>query len=145
MKKTIIFGGSGFFGPIILKKYPKIISVGRSKPPKNIKNKHIALKNLNNLRKLDKINFDKVIFLIGSFYVVTHDLGLARLIEIKQEKTRLETSIHQLTRQQIKLNNEITNLKTNKEYIEQIAREKFMMAKPGEKVFKVVQYKIVDE
>ena len=86
-----------------------------------------------------------IIFLIGSFYVVTHDLGLARLIEIKQEKTRLETSIHQLTRQQIKLNNEITNLKTNKEYIEQIAREKFMMAKPGEKVFKVVQYKIVDE
>ena len=66
MKKTILFGGSGFFGPIILKKYPKIISVGRSKPPKNIKNKHIALKNLNNLRKLDKINFDKVIFLIGS-------------------------------------------------------------------------------
>jgi len=66
VKKTILFGGSGFFGPIILKKYPKIISVGRSKPPKNIKNKHIALKNLNNLRKLDKINFDKVIFLIGS-------------------------------------------------------------------------------
>ena len=86
-----------------------------------------------------------IIFLIGSFYVVTHDLGLVRLIEIKQEKTRLETSINQLTRQQIKLNNEITNLKTNKEYIEQIAREKFMMAKPGEKVFKVVQYKIVDE
>ncbi len=86
-----------------------------------------------------------IIFLIGSFYVVTHDLGLARLIEIKQEKIRLETSINQLTRQQIKLNNEITNLKTNKEYIEQIAREKFMMAKPGEKVFKVIQYKIVDE
>ena len=86
-----------------------------------------------------------IIFFIGSFYVITHDLGLVRLIEIKQEKTRLETSINQLTRQQIKLNNEITNLKTNKEYIEQIAREKFMMAKPGEKVFKVVQYKIVDE
>ena len=66
MKKTILFGGSGFFGPIILKKYPKIISVGRSKPPKNIKNKHITLNNLNNLSKLDKINFDKVIFLIGS-------------------------------------------------------------------------------
>jgi len=29
------------------------------------------------------------------------------------------------------------NLKTNIEYIEKIAREKFMMAKPGEKVFKV--------
>jgi len=66
VKKTILFGGSGFFGPIILKKYPKIISVGRTKPPKGIKNKHINLKNLNNLNKLDKIDFDKVIFLIGS-------------------------------------------------------------------------------
>ena len=66
MKKTILFGGSGFFGPIILKKYPNIISVGRTKPPKDLINKHIHITNLNNLKKLDKINFDKVIFLIGS-------------------------------------------------------------------------------
>ena len=66
MKKTILFGGSGFFGPIILKKYPKIISVGRTRPPKDVKNKHIFLKNLNNLSRLNQINFDKVIFLIGS-------------------------------------------------------------------------------
>ena len=92
-----------------------------------------------------KIYLILIIFLVGSFYIITHDLGLVRLIEIKQEKTRLETSINKLTKQQIKLNNEITNLKTNREYIEKIAREKFMMAKPGEKVFKVVQYKIVDE
>ena len=66
MKKTILFGGSGFFGPILLKKYPKIISVGRTKPPKSVKNKHIQISNLNNLKKLDKVKFDKVIFLIGS-------------------------------------------------------------------------------
>lgn len=66
MKKTILFGGSGFFGPILLKKYPNIISVGRSKPPKGVKNTHINISNLNNLKKLDKIKFDKVIFLIGS-------------------------------------------------------------------------------
>ena len=86
-----------------------------------------------------------MLFLVGSFYVITHDLGLIRLIGIKQEKTRLQNSINSLTQQQIKLNNEIINLKTNKEYIEKIAREKFMMAKPGEKVFKVVQYKTVNE
>ena len=43
MKKTILFGGSGFFGPILLKKYPNIISVGRSKPPKGVKNTHINI------------------------------------------------------------------------------------------------------
>ena len=100
-------------------------------------------KNKNHFKS--KIYFIISIFLIGSIYIITNDLGLSKLIEIKREKLKIEKNIHQLTKQQIKLNNEITNLKTNKEYIEKIAREKFMMAKPGEKVFKVVKYKIVDE
>jgi len=78
MKNTILFGGSGFFGPIILKKYPKIISIGRTKPPKELKNKHIQIKNLDNLKKLDSINFDKVIFLIGSsnHHIINKDINL---------------------------------------------------------------------
>lgn len=66
MSKTILFGGSGFLGPVILKKNPNIISVGRTRPPVEIKNKHIDLKNLDNLNSLDDVEFDKVIFLIGS-------------------------------------------------------------------------------
>ena len=62
MKKTILFGGSGFFGPNKCEKYPKIISIGRTKPPKGIKNKHINLKNLNNLNKLDKMILTKLYF-----------------------------------------------------------------------------------
>jgi|TARA_B110000114_G_scaffold182988_1_gene223365 nucleoside-diphosphate-sugar epimerase len=78
MKNTILFGGSGFFGPIILKKYPKIISIGRTKPPKELKNKHIQIKNLDNLKKLDSINFDKVIFLIGSsnHHIINKDINI---------------------------------------------------------------------
>ena len=66
MKKTLLFGGSGFFGPVILLKDPEIISVGRSLPPKECKNKHIHLDTLDELDKLDDVDFDKVIFLIGS-------------------------------------------------------------------------------
>ena len=84
------------------------------------------------------------IFTIVSFYIITNDFGLMRLIELKKEQARLEKEIYQLTKQQINLNNNISNLKTNSEYIEQIAREKFMMAKPGEKVFRVVQYKQIN-
>lgn len=64
--KTILLGGSGFLGPIILEKYPEIISVGRSAPPSYIKNQHIQINSLDNLDALDSIDFDKVIFLIGS-------------------------------------------------------------------------------
>ena len=66
MTKTLLFGGSGFFGPVILSKDKDIISVGRTKPPKHCQNQHIQIKNLDELYKLDKLDFDKVIFLIGS-------------------------------------------------------------------------------
>src|SRR3989338_3751528 len=64
--KTILFGGSGFFGPIILEKYPDIISVGRSPPPSFVKNKHIHVPDIGDLSVLDDLDFDNVIFLIGS-------------------------------------------------------------------------------
>ena len=66
MTKTLLFGGSGFFGPVILSKDKNIISVGRTKPPSYCKNKHIQIDNLDELYKLDEFEFDKVIFLIGS-------------------------------------------------------------------------------
>ena len=66
MKKTLLFGGSGFFGPVILSKNSEIISVGRTLPPMECKNKHIQLNNLDEMSILDNIDFDKVIFLIGN-------------------------------------------------------------------------------
>jgi len=66
LSKTILFGGSGFFGPVLLAKDENIISIGRTEPPKHLKNQHIHLNNLDDLNNLDKIDFDKVIFLIGS-------------------------------------------------------------------------------
>ena len=66
MSKTLLFGGSGFFGPVILSKDKNIVSVGRNKPPKECKNQHIHIDDLSQMNKLDNIEFDKVIFLIGS-------------------------------------------------------------------------------
>jgi|TARA_B110000093_G_C12949529_1_gene401826 nucleoside-diphosphate-sugar epimerase len=66
MSNVILFGGSGFFGPAILEKNSNIISVGRNRPPSDLKNKHIHIDSLDNLSELDSIEFDKVIFLVGS-------------------------------------------------------------------------------
>tara|TARA_Y100001960_G_C14425787_1_gene705213 strand:- start:213 stop:524 length:312 start_codon:yes stop_codon:yes gene_type:complete len=76
-----------------------------------------------------------------SLVLISNDFGLIQLIKLKQSKKHLQNNIHMLLEQQIKLNKEIVELKTNTDYIEKIAREKFMMAKPGEKVFKVSDYK----
>ena len=64
--KTILFGGSGLSGPVILEQYPDIISVGRKAPPDYIKNQHIPIKDLDDLGVLDSLDFDKVIFLVGN-------------------------------------------------------------------------------
>ena len=46
--------------------------------------------------------------------------------------------------QQLAIQDEITKLKLDTMYIEQLAREKFLMVKPGEKVFKVLDSKKVN-
>ena len=91
MTKTILFGGSGFLGPTILEKYPEIISVGRTSPPKELKNKHIELKNLEELYKLDDIDFDKVIFLIGSSN--HHEINKKITMGIDYNVTPLNTAL----------------------------------------------------
>ena len=91
MTKTILFGGSGFFGPTILEKDPEIISVGRTSPPKELKNEHIELKNLEELYKLDDIDFDKVIFLIGSSN--HHEINKKITMGIDYNVTPLNTAL----------------------------------------------------
>ena len=64
--KTILFGGSGFFGPSILERNPDMISVGRSRPPSYVGNEHIKVTDFSDLSALDEVKFDRVIFLVGS-------------------------------------------------------------------------------
>lgn len=66
MKKTLLFGGSGFLGHIFLREYPDIISAGRSHPGSDIKNRHINIPDMDSLHLLDDVEFDNVIFLIGN-------------------------------------------------------------------------------
>lgn len=66
MNKTLLFGGSGFLGPIILEKYPDIVSVGRSPLLGHLKNTHVHLPSLDDPAILDSLDFDNIIFLVGS-------------------------------------------------------------------------------
>tara|TARA_Y100000310_G_scaffold344875_1_gene460183 strand:- start:2753 stop:3658 length:906 start_codon:yes stop_codon:yes gene_type:complete len=66
MTNTLLFGGSGFLGPIILGRYPEIISTGRTPIQEGLRNHHIPFENVDDLSPLDDVDFDKVIFLIGN-------------------------------------------------------------------------------
>jgi len=80
----------------------------------------------------------------GITYLIYADFGIKKLIAVKKEKNNFQSQIQSLLNQQISIQNEINKLKTDTLYIEQLAREKFLMVKPGEKVFKVMDSKSIN-
>jgi cell division protein FtsB len=81
--------------------------------------------------------------MLGLSSLIFVDLGVMRLIELKKMKRSLNADIQILLSQQIGLNDEIHKLTYDTLYIEKIAREKFLMVRPGEKVFRVMESKQV--
>ena len=66
------------------------------------------------------------------------DHGLFQLYKLKKERAEIQKHISKLRENREMLISEKNRLENDLEYIEKLAREKYRMAKPGEKVFKVV-------
>ncbi|MCK5905590.1 MAG: septum formation initiator family protein, partial [Gammaproteobacteria bacterium] len=66
------------------------------------------------------------------------------LYSLKQERAHIQERINELRKEKLTLEGEKTKLKTDYKYIEELAREKYRMAKKGEKVFKVMEKKKKD-
>ena len=73
-----------------------------------------------------------LIFVIG-------DYGLYQIYVLNKDKDQTEQSIRDLMRQKDSLIVQKENLEHDLEYIERIARERYRMAKKGEKVFRVIE------
>tara|TARA_Y100000768_G_C23758536_1_gene577429 strand:- start:88 stop:372 length:285 start_codon:yes stop_codon:yes gene_type:complete len=69
--------------------------------------------------------------------ILFSDRGLINLWSLKKEKLEIQNEINNLRNQIALLEKEEEKLKFDEKYIEKIAREKFKMVKPGERVFKV--------
>ncbi len=80
--------------------------------------------------------FGSIILLIIFFF---GDHGLYQLYQLRSEKAHIQSTISSLRDKKQLLEEEKTKLNNDPKYIEQLAREKFRMAKKGEKVFKVIE------
>ena len=80
-----------------------------------------------------------LLVLLISFFFGDH--GLFHLYTLKSERKKIQEEIDYLRNQRITLEDEKTRLKTDYKYIEEMAREKYRMAKKREKVFKVIEKK----
>ena len=72
-----------------------------------------------------------VVFVFGNH-------GLLKLYNIKNERKIIQKKIAQLREEKEILKNEKSKIENDLDYIEKIAREKYKMVKPGEKIFKVI-------
>ena len=82
-----------------------------------------------------------VLFLIGVTLLIIFifgDHGLFQLYKLKRERKQVQIHITQLRENREKLIAEKNRLENDLDYIEKLARERFKMAKTGEKVFKVI-------
>ena len=72
-----------------------------------------------------------IIFIFG-------DHGLFQLYKLKKEKNSIQKHISELRKEREILISEKKRLENDLIYIEKLAREKYRMAKPGERVYKVI-------
>ena len=85
----------------------------------------------------------RTILLIGAIFLVIifflGDHGIYQLYTLKKERAQIQNQINILRKEKIELENEKIRLQSDYKYIEELAREKYRMAKKGEKVFKVIE------
>ena len=79
-----------------------------------------------------------IILIIGILTLLINDMGIITWYKLKNEKKYLKKEIDQLITKEKILTKEIDLLKNNNDYIIKIAKERFHMANPGEKIFRVV-------
>ena len=86
-----------------------------------------------------------LLFIIGIIILFVNDFGIIKLVYLKKQKNNLEQKLEALNNQQLNLRQTIYQLQHDYEYIEKIAREKYMMVVPGEKVFRIAEEKHIQK
>jgi cell division protein FtsB len=79
-----------------------------------------------------------IILVLGGMLLIFNDMGIVKWYQLRQERRHIQTEIARLILEEEDLTIELDRLENDDEYINKIARERFHMVKPGEKVFRVL-------
>jgi len=90
------------------------------------------------MTKTQKVLISIAILLIAAlcFFIIVSEHGLADLIFLKQERSKLVEKSERLTRENLSIGIEIDRLKHDPEYIENIARKELGMIGEDEVILK---------
>ena len=85
-----------------------------------------------------------IILILGSLFLLLNDMGILKWYQMKKERNNIQIAINQLILEEKSLMEELDRLENDEEYLKNIAREQFHMVKPGEKVFRVIDRRKVN-
>jgi cell division protein FtsB len=91
--------------------------------------------------QLQKKLIQGVLFVISLGLVLVFifgDHGLLQLYKLNKEEKNIKVYISTLRNLREERYTEKNKLENDKKYLEKLAREKYLMSKPGEKVFKIL-------
>ena len=104
--------------------------------------KNKAHKNLGHQVAVERKKTNLIIFILFaaafiymSIALIISDMGLVKYLNLNKNKTRLETEIRELEKENNLMSAQIRLLKEDPYYIEKHAREEFGLAKPDEFIF----------
>ena len=78
------------------------------------------------------------ILVLGVALLIFNDMGIVTWYHMRQERQHIQAEIDRLILEEKSLTEELNRLNYDDNYIKKIARERFHMVKPGEKVFRVI-------
>ena len=84
-----------------------------------------------------------LIILIGLIWITFNKSGLVVWYSLYQEKELLNQQINQLKQEELDMINHLDKLENDFDYIEYLAYSKFRMVKPGEKIYRIKDYKLI--
>ena len=82
--------------------------------------------------------FFPIILVLSSMILLFNEMGIVKWYNLRQERNQIQAEIGRLILEEKDLTAELDRLEEDEEYLKKIARERFQMVKPGEKVFKVI-------
>jgi cell division protein FtsB len=80
-----------------------------------------------------------IVFIL--FFTVFGDRGLLRIHELKQDKTRIDSRLNDAKNENEKLKLDIVALKSDRRYLERIARKDFGLVRSNEVIYQFPQEK----
>ena len=86
----------------------------------------------------NRIMIFPLILILGGLFLISNDMGIVKWYQLRKERNRIQVEIDQFIQNEAILTDELDRLKNDEEYMKKIAREKFHMVQPGEKVFRVI-------